>query len=376
MPGIYIHIPFCVKKCPYCDFVSYAASAVSFHEYAEVLCLEIRNRASEAEDLVFDTIYIGGGTPSLFPATLIKTILMQVNDSFDFVAKGMEISIEANPESVSEKWLEDIRDAGITRISMGVQDFSEQGLATLERPHSSRDARDAISLALAAGFESVNIDMMFGIPGQGIKELAQSLSMACNSGVHHISCYELTVEQGTRLEAGVRAGDIIMPDNDLLADMTDLAESFLGDHGYRQYEISNFSIPGHECRHNLNYWANGPYIGLGCAAVSCLYGTRSRNSASLNRYREMVKNKGKATEFQECLDCEASFRESVMLGLRTNRGISCSEMEAKFGINLQKYYGLTLKSLIDNALIEEDGGRICLTQRGRRVANSVLSMLV
>ena len=376
MAGIYIHIPFCVKKCPYCDFVSFAAPSVSFDEYADALYAEINNRNTEAEGLIFDTIYIGGGTPSLFPAGHVAALLARIQDAFKISDRDTEISIEANPESVSEDWLKEIRHSGINRISLGIQDFSERGLRILERPHSLEDAYGAVSLALAADFETLNIDMMFGIPGQGLKDLERSLAAACRLGVNHISCYELTLEQGTRFEAEVKAGRIEMPGADLLADMTDLVESYLSAQGYRQYEISNFAVPGHECRHNLNYWANGRYIGLGCSAVSFLNGTRSRNMASLRRYMETVKSGQRATGFTEHLDHEASFRESVVLGLRTNRGISCACMEERFGINPLKYYGQILEHLLKNSLMEEDGAMIRLTRHGRRVANSVLSLLV
>ncbi len=378
MAGIYIHLPFCVKKCPYCDFVSYSNPPVSFTTYIDAICAEIRNRRHEASGITFDTIYIGGGTPSLLPAPLIDRVLSCIAGAFSFSAPWelLEISIEANPESVSVSWLDSIQGSGINRISIGVQDLSEAGLGTLGRPHGTEDALKALSLVLGRGFRSVNMDMIFGIPGQSVKDLETSIEAACATGVDHISYYELTVEQGTRLHRDVESGSTIMPDQDLLTHMTDMVESMLETHGFQQYEISNFARPGHECRHNLNYWDNGPYMGLGVSAVSYLNGHRYRNTESLEEYVALTPKGQSPVTFTEHLNAEASFRETVILGMRTNRGISVKEMQERFGINPVQYYNGVIEGLIDQGVLEMDDDVIFLNRRGRRIANTVLSLLV
>ncbi len=381
MAGIYVHLPFCVRKCPYCDFVSYTNPSVSFAAYVDAICTEARNRRHEARGITFDTIYIGGGTPSLLPAPLIDMLLSCIAGAFSFsdAWESLEISIEANPESVSAPWLDSIRRSGVNRISIGVQDLSEAGLETLRRPHGTEDALKALSLADGIGFPSVNMDMIFGIPGQTVKDLETSIEAACATGVDHISYYELTAEPQTGLYRDVESGSTVMPDQELLTQMTDLVESMLEAHGFHQYEISNFARPGHECRHNLNYWDNGPYLGLGVSAVSYLNGFRCRNTESLEEYVGLVSKGQSPVTFTEHLDTEASFRETVILGLRTNRGISIERIQERFGIDPLQYYkdrGVIIEDLVDGGLIMTDHNMIRLTKRGRRIANRVLGLLV
>lgn len=376
MPGIYVHIPFCTKKCPYCDFVSYTDSPVSYTEYVDLLKAELAERSRDIADISFDTIYIGGGTPSLLSAKLIGKILNHLFSSLEFTHDMIEVSIEANPESVSSEWLERVRESGVNRISLGIQDMSQAGLERLGRPHDLTAALKALTMALCAGFKTVSIDMIYGIPGQGLNDLEHSLRLACVSGVHHLSCYELTVEPGTVLWHEVHNGRVIMPCEEILADMTDMVEFMLKDAGYSQYEISNFSLPGRECRHNLNYWENGLYAGLGCSAVSFIHGARTHNTSSPTNYKKFVTHGINPCVFKERLDKEAYFRESIVMGLRTCKGISCTRMEHIHGIHPIRYYGQVLDRLMDGGLIISTDNMLALTRRGRRIANAVLSALV
>ncbi len=376
MAGIYLHTPYCVRKCPYCDFISYVRPGIPHEQYIAALLREAEIRHDEFKDTVFDTIYIGGGTPSLIHPRLIGQLLSSLFDSFFPFNTPAEVSIEANPESASTYWLREIRRAGVNRISLGVQDFSDSGLHALGRPHDAEEAYNAVRAALDTRFDAVSLDLIYGIPGQGLTDLQNTLTTACSLGVQHISCYELTVEPCTRLWDEVNQNRVVMPSEDLLADMTDLVESSLRSSGYRQYEISNFAAPGRECRHNLNYWANGSYMGLGCSAVSYTGTVRSRNVSSIQEYVNLLGSGESAVESHEKLDPEASFRESIILGLRTTGGISCPEMETRFGLNPLKYYGVTLRRLIRQGLIAHDNDMLSLTLRGRRVANSVMSELV
>lgn len=376
MPGIYVHIPFCRSKCPYCDFVSYTNSSVSYAEYVHLLEWELEDSGEEIADISFDTIYIGGGTPSLLPGELIARILDFIFSNLDFHNSDIEVSIEANPESMSREWLEQVCEAGVNRLSLGIQDFSQAGLERLGRPHDLATACRALDMVLNTRFRTISLDLIYGIPGQKPEDLERSLRFACTSGVHHLSCYELTVEPGTVLWYDVRRGHTMMLCEETLADMTDMVESILGDAGYRQYEISNFSLPGRECRHNLNYWENGSYTGIGCSAVSFVHGTRTRNTSSLANYRKWISSGMSPCLFREKLDREESFRESIVIGLRCCRGISCKKIERIYGIHPVDYYGEVLDRLMDGGLLSSTDDMLFLTRRGRRIANTVLSILV
>ena len=376
MPGIYIHIPYCVQKCPYCDFVSFKSPGISHEEYVKYLLREAELRRHSTTSRVFNTIYIGGGTPSLISSDLVFQIIDTIRAIFPFNWHTTEISIEANPESLSRHWLDEVKAAGVNRLSIGIQSFSDKVLAVLGRPHDSSCAIKALDKALAAEFSCLNIDLMFSIPGQTMQDLEQSLLATLSSGVHHISCYELTAEPGTRLWHNIQSGHTVLPDEEQAVKMMELVEDTLSQNGFVQYEISNFSLPHMECLHNMNYWDNGEYIGLGCSAVSYLNGVRSRNAPSLHSYCSYLSEGKLPVVFSEKLGREAAFRESVMLGLRTLQGISISGMTKRFGTDPVQYYGTRLEKFISSGHMEKTEDRLRLTKQGRRLANSIMSALI
>jgi len=378
MAGLYIHIPFCKTKCPYCDFVSGPFPIEIQERYVSALLKEMATMSQmpEVSSLCFDTLYVGGGTPTVLPVRDLISILERSFDVFSWSNTLPEVTVEANPGSVTKKGLRDLRAVGINRLSLGVQSLSARGLKVLGRSHTVSDALFAYRHACEAGFPIVSLDLIYGLPGQDVKEWQETLEGAISLGPEHISCYELTVEGNTPLKKAVLKGKVILPGEDAILEITDLTEELLAKRGYKQYEISNFAIPGRECRHNINYWKNGAYLGLGCSAVSFLPPDRARNTRDLFGYIELVKDGGRAIDDHEVLDPEARFRESVTLALRLTRGISLPEFTEKWGYDPIIYYGDTLKVLLERELLALEGHRLFLTKQGRRLANAVLSELV
>ncbi len=378
MAGLYIHVPFCRRKCFYCDFVSGPWDEEVMKRYFSALLkeMECSGQTKGMPSLCFDTIYIGGGTPSVAPAIYLERLIQKAFDVFTWDTGEVEITVEANPESMSHEWLEAIARCGVNRLSIGFQAMSEDGLLRLGRPHTVSQAVEAYEAARRQGFPLVSVDLIYGWPGQTVSEWESTLEMVISLGPDHISCYELSVEENTPFYEMVKNEELFLPDEDLILELTDLTEGYLASEGYRQYEISNFALPGKECRHNLNYWANGPYLGLGASAVSFVPPVRYKNMDHVPDYIRHVQKHGSAVDETEELDPEGRFRESVILGLRLKKGLVLCELKKKWGIDPLDYYGETLSRLVDSGLLKVDGGRLFLSDRGRRIANYVLSELV
>jgi oxygen-independent coproporphyrinogen-3 oxidase len=379
MSGIYLHIPFCRSKCPYCDFVSGPFPEEVQDAYLKTLQREMEMRIAlpEVSSLDFETLYVGGGTPTAVPVEGLVSVLDAAYRLFSWTGgRPSEITVEANPESASEEVLLRLRAAGVNRLSLGIQSLSEQGLRVLGRKHTVSQAVRAFEAARKAQFPAVSIDLIYGWPGQGIDKWRCCLEKAVALGPDHLSCYELTLEGNTPLEQAVARGDLTLPREDTVAALTDLAEEFLAVNGYELYEISNFALPGRRCRHNLNYWDNGAYLGLGCSAVSYLPPCRQRNTDHVLRYLDLINSGRDPLKTRETLDGEARFRESVVLALRLTDGLSISHFSDRWLYDPRRYYGDTLEVLIDRGLLRIAGDRLFLTGRGRRIANSVLCDLV
>lgn len=378
MAGLYIHVPFCRRKCLYCDFVSGPWDEEVMKRYFPALLkeMECSSRTKEVSSLCFDTIYIGGGTPSVAPAIYLERLIQKALDAFSWDTGEVEITVEANPESMSHEWLEAIGRCGVNRLSIGFQAMSEDGLLRLGRPHTVSQAVEAYEAARRHGFRLVSVDLIYGWPGQTVSEWESTLEMVTSLGPDHISCYELSVEENTPFYEMVKNEELFLPEEDLILELTDLTEGYLASEGYRQYEISNFALPGKECRHNLNYWDNGPYLGLGASAVSFVPPVRYKNMDHVPDYIRHVQKHGSAVDETEELDPEGRFRESVIFGLRLKKGLVLCELKKKWGIDPLDYYGETLSRLVDSGLLKVDGGRLFLSDRGRRIANYVLSELV
>lgn len=373
--SLYIHIPFCVARCSYCSFNSYSGLEGLQERYVDALCGEMEKMTSCGHLGPLKTIFFGGGTPSILPCRLLRKVLHSSCTLFP-VASDAEISIEINPGTVDMVKLDCLQEAGMNRISFGVQSFDDLELGRIGRIHSAEGAVAAVTMAGKAGFSNISLDLMYGLPGQTQGSWQTSLETAISLGVKHLSLYQLTVEEQTPLKKMVDEGRVQLPDEDTLAAMDALTAKLTDAGGLLQYEISNYAQTGYQCRHNIAYWNNDEYLGVGAGAVSCLQGSRKRNAADPVRYCRMIEAGKSVVIEEETLDTDASFRETIIMGLRMNRGVSVLGLMERYGINPEDYYGETLQKLITQELLELKGGVLCLTGRGRVFANLVMAELV
>lgn len=332
-------------------------------------------RSPQVSPLCFQTLYVGGGTPSLLPWHELRPLFETIRSIFQW-HKTVEATIEVNPDSASLTWMSACRDMGINRISIGMQSLSDAGLQTLGRVHDVSQAVAAYKMARTVGFDAVSLDLIYGWPGQSLQDLKHELNMLVSLAPDHVSCYQLTFEPETPMERRYRDGLLPVIEEDVIMQLTDYIEDFLGYHGYNLYEISNLARPGFECRHNLNYWENGEYLGLGCAAVSFLQGERISNTSDLKGYLQSTALNSLPVAAVDRLDKESRFRETVMLGLRRTAGIDLAEIEMNFRLNPFEYYGDILYKLLEIGLLEMANGRLFLSRRGRRLANQVFMRLI
>jgi oxygen-independent coproporphyrinogen-3 oxidase len=364
--GLYIHIPFCRAKCGYCDFNSVAGQEAQFGHYAAALAREMQ----QAGPLTVRSVYVGGGTPTVLPLPLLSGILESARRAF-CVEPGAEVSLEANPGTVGPETLAALRALGVTRLSLGVQSLDEGGLRLLGRIHTPDEAVQACRAARWAGFESVNLDLIFGLPGQSLAAWRATLERALALRPDHLSLYALSLEEGTPLAAAVARGDLPEPDEDVAADMYELAESVLAAAGFVHYEISNWAAgEAHQCRHNLVYWRNEPYLGLGAGAHSWAGGQRRANVASPAQYIARVLAGESAVAEQETIGPELEMGETMMLGLRLlEEGVEYSRFRARFGVELRERYAREIEELSACGLIIAGTERIRLSQRGHLLGN-------
>ena len=366
--ALYIHIPFCKRKCKYCSFISFDDRVNDIPAYIDALKQEFILRSVSA---TIETIYFGGGTPSLLSPQQLSDILAVIGRCFE-IADDTEISIEANPGTVDLKYLADIKEAGINRLSLGIQSFNDAELSMLGRIHSSKEAGAAVRDARQAGFDNLNIDLIYGLPGQNIDDWNTSLHQALDFHPEHMALYALTLEAEEMLAKEIKAGKWPQIDADTVATQYELAEELLGKKGYRHYEISNWSRPGRECRHNLVYWQEGSYLGVGVAAHSYIEKRRSANTGDLDKYiKALSQNKLPPQEIDEIINPDLEIAESIILGLRLCCGINIDDFEKRFGIDIMKQYGKQIEELLNFGLIEKNQEYIRLTPQGRLLGNEV-----
>ncbi|MBU4153245.1 MAG: radical SAM family heme chaperone HemW [Proteobacteria bacterium] len=375
--GLYIHIPFCRTKCGYCAFNSSAWSGAEGPlGYLDAVVVELERVVdSWGGDVEFATLFIGGGTPTIYGGDSLAAVIGQALRRLHW-CDDPEITVETNPNTVTRSNLTALRGAGVNRLSIGVQSFVDHELASIGRSHSSAGAVAALTLAREVGFSNLNLDLIYGLPGQDQAVWRDSLITALDLEPEHLALYELSVEPGTPFAERAARGELLLPEDDTLADMEALAQEELEGHGYQRYEISNFARPGLTCRHNLNYWHNGSYLGLGAGAVSCLDGLRLKNVDDPDGYQARIAAGLPAFHEGEALSCEASFRESVIMGLRLLEGVSLASLWARYGLTPLAYYGATLERLLERGLVEIVNGQMRLTKKALPVAHQVLSYLV
>lgn len=374
-PGLYLHIPFCKSRCAYCSFNSYACNSPP-GAYLTALVDQIRYWGGQqwCRERTFSTLFVGGGTPTIYGEELAALVSLCLK-SFTF-AEEPEVTVEANPNTVTVPMLTSLRRAGVNRLSLGVQAFSDRLLGALGRSHTKGEACAAIKAAREAGFANINLDLMYGLPSQRATEWRESLDQALAFGPEHLACYELTIEEETPFARLVEKGALILPGEEEVLAMAALTHDLLAQAGLPRYEISNYAASGNQCRHNLNYWRNGSYLGLGAGAVSCLSGFRFSTVREPESFAGLVHKGELPLDEGECLPLAARFRESVVMGLRMIEGISLARLQRRFGLTPAGYYGKMLEELQEQGLIVLASDSLRLTEAGLPVANQVLSRLV
>ena len=393
--ALYLHIPFCAVRCAYCDFNTYAGLERLFGPYTAALAEDIRRAGAARGRPPARTIFIGGGTPTVLPAELLAHALAACRDAFD-VAPDAEITSEANPGTVDGAHFTALRALGINRLSMGVQSFDDAELRWLGRLHGADEAEAAFHAARAAGFDNINLDFMFGLPGQTPDTWARTLERALRLAPEHLSLYSLTVEHGTPLFDRVRRGLSAEPDDDLAAELYARACERLAAGGYAQYEISNwakrinairhspfadspfadspFADSPFVCRHNLVYWRRGPYLGFGAGAHSCAEDRRWWNVKPVPEYIRRIEAGQSPERDGEPIDRRLALGETMMLGLRlVAEGVSEARFRDRFGVGLEDAFGAEIADLVARGLLERLRDRVRLTAQGRLLGNRVFA---
>lgn len=370
---LYIHVPFCVEKCLYCAFVSSPPEHGELAEYPELLMRELQLRASYAGPVA--SIYFGGGTPSLLQPEQLARLLGHIADQPGIRADA-EITLEANPGTVDRMSLKEFRDAGINRISLGVQSFDDRFLTCLGRIHTAEQSRQAFRDIREAGFGNISIDLIHSLPGQSLDQWRSELLHAVALCPEHISIYGLTVEEGTPFARIYPPDSPALPDDDLSADMFELADKLLTAAGFDHYEIANYACPGFRSQHNSGYWKRDGYLGLGVAAHSFLrdgYGVRFSNPDSLEEYRRGILSGQPARIGEQRLTRKDAMAEYLFLGLRLAEGVHLHDFEREFGQPLESVYGAAAADLAQLGLLEQSGSALVLTLRGMLLSNQVFA---
>jgi len=367
--SLYLHIPFCVRKCGYCDFISFEYDSKEIDQYLNNLIKEIEYYGKHYLQKIH-TIFIGGGTPSLLTGNQMKMLMTAVDKAFD-LSECVEVSMESNPGTLNLENLLDYKDAGINRISMGVQTLNNDTLKSLDRIHDVQMVYDSVSAIKEAGLTNFNMDLMFGLPGQTLEQLESTVDKMIELDPTHISAYSLKYEEGTEFYKKLESGELEVFEDELDRDMYHLIIKKLGEAGYLQYEISNFSKAGYECQHNLVYWEKKPYLGLGIGAHSYMAKKRFFNATTLNDYDQLIKKENHSVVGSDEIDPEDDLFESIILSLRLNKGLEINKINALYDIDFLKSYKKEIDRLLKDALIELNNEVMTLTSLGRDLSNQV-----
>ena len=373
--GVYVHIPFCEHKCSYCDFHSIVVGdAESFSRLVDSYLVSLRREALYYRELwgerPLQTLFFGGGTPSLLPPEKLASFICFLRQELPFIPEP-EITIEANPHSLTEQGAEILASAGVNRVSLGAQAFQDHLLQAIGRKHVTAQIAESVGMLRRAGIENINLDLMFGLPGQGLPEWRDSLEQALALEPAHLSCYALTLEPGTPLATWQKAGLVQLPGEDEQADMYDLARRLLQRAGYEHYEISNFSLPGRRCEHNLLYWHNHPFIGLGSGAAGYVNGCRYVNAPDVQAHIQTWE-RGQPRYVQcEQLTIDQQMDETMMVGMRLLEGVAEEYFRLRFKVSYRDVYQEAIDELAARGLVEQVEGRLRVTERGLLLENQV-----
>ncbi len=363
--GLYVHVPFCVRRCTYCDFATWAGREAEIPRYVDAVIQEITRRGRETGHPQADTIFFGGGTPSLLDGSQLTRILAALGEAFP-IDEGAEITCECNPETLTAPFAKAARQAGVNRLSMGAQASQASLLRLLGRIHDWERVVAAVELARQAGFDNFNLDLMFGLPSQTVPDVRETLTAALALSPTHLSCYGLIVEEGTPICRDIAVGRLALPDVDVDRDMYELVRQTLAEHDFHQYEISNFARPGYACRHNVGCWTRVPYLGFGCAAHSFFQECRTMNPSKLDAYLA-----GEEAKTEQISKEEARF-ESMMLGLRMTRGVENEDFTRMHGMGIREAFAEKLDKPTSAGLLEWQADALRLTRLGMDLQNSVL----
>ena len=368
--GIYIHIPFCIKKCDYCDFVSVKPNDSLIEAYISSLIKEIEIYSKLINKFNIDSIFIGGGTPSSIDTEYIGKIFEKLYSSFN-IASNPEITIEVNPGTVENKKLKAYKQYGINRISLGAQSLNDKILLNIGRIHNELDILNTIESIKMEGFKNINSDLMIGLPEQTLDDVMSSLEKIIQLNLTHISLYSLIIEKGTKLYELEKNGKLLLPNEDEERLMYHQAKKILEKSGYIQYEISNFAKPGFECKHNLKYWTLQPFVGIGLNSHSNIWNYRFWNYSNFKDYDYYIKKGKLPIENREFINTNSKITEFMILGIRLNSGINKEKFKRLFDTDMDYYYKDAIQKNINDGLIYDDGQCIKLTNKGLDLSNIV-----
>lgn len=366
--SLYIHIPFCKQKCFYCDFPSYASIDYLREDYVEALCKELERKAIKYK---IKSIFIGGGTPSYLETKEIVKILKSINKLN--LSDDMEFTMECNPGALEEEKLKAMLDGGVNRISMGLQAVQNSLLKEIGRIHSFKQFEENFRLARKVGFKNINVDLMFGLPNQSLEEWKESLEVIARLNPEHISAYSLIIEEGTEFYNLWERNKLILPSEEEERDMYSITKNILKEHGYHQYEISNYAKVGRECYHNKVYWRNEDYLGIGSASTSFIDGKRIKNIENVKAYIDKINSEEDVIEDITINTLDDSMEEFVFMGLRMIEGINVNEFNKRFGVNIESIYKDVIDKNINKKLLVLQSENLRLTEKGIELSNSVMS---
>ena len=370
--GLYIHIPFCVKKCAYCDFLSWSGDKEQRVDYVRALEQEILSYKNFAEDYQVTTLYFGGGTPSVLEGELLERIMEAIRRTFQIEEKA-EVTLEMNPGTALKEKLELYKKLGINRLSMGIQSVKNENLKLLGRIHTYEDFLESYCMAREAGFDNLSGDLISSLPGQTLAEWKEELEILMETPLEHVSVYQLIIEEGTEFYKKYGECEELLPDEETSREIYLWTGKYLKSRGFEQYEISNYAREGKQSAHNLRYWERKDYLGLGLGGASMIRNMRMSNTRDWDKYMAYCRDPGKIREEVEVLEESGQMEEFMFLGLRKTRGISKKEFRRTFGKDIDLVYEKTLEKYLKNGMLQESGDRIFLSEEGILLCNQVFA---